>query len=199
VFTTLSGMALRTVTSVALEIVVSFIPSPIRTFTGGLVGWTLAVIRFLYRTTRMPPFHELVKMCVVAAFFVGFTGGLEGSGSTPQNHQRRSPSSSSLSPSSPDSPWDDDPASYEDDSAARERAFAALSEAGREGLSFLKSQSTRLVLEAKQKFTQQQQTEQKRRQSQRKESSIRADESSSIRKTRELPVEEGERPAESES
>jgi len=196
VFATLSGMALRTVTALALDIVVSFVPSPIRTFTGGVVGWIFAVVRFLYRTTRMPPFHELVKMCVVAAFFVGFTGGLEGSGSTPPHRRRRSATSSSSLSSSPDSPWDDDddPASYEDDSAARERAFAALSEAGREGLSFLKSQSTRLVLEAKQKLTQQQQ-----QRSQPPKGTARPEDSSSIQKTREAPVDEQTRPAESES
>lgn len=193
-FATLSGMAIRTVAAVALDVVVSFIPSPIRTFTGGVVGWTFAVVRFLYRTTRMPPFHELVKMCVVAAFFVGFTGGLEGSGSTRQHRRRRSPTSSLSLSSSSDSPWDDDdPASYEDDSAARERAFAALSEAGREGLSFLKSQSTRLVLEAKQKLTQQQQK------SQPPKGTMRPEDSSSIRKTREAPVDEPPRPSESES
>lgn len=136
----LVNMSVRTIASIAVDFVVSLVPSPIRTCAGGLLGGALAVLRFFYRATNMPPFHELVKICVIAAFFVGFTGGLEGRGAPPQ---MRHPS---------EKPWDENSASLEDDSADRERAFAALCEAGREGLSFLRSQSEKLAQQAKHKF-----------------------------------------------
>jgi hypothetical protein len=136
----LVNMSVRTIAGIAADFVVSLVPSPIRSFTGGLLGWALALLRFFYRATNLPPLHELVKICVVAAFFVGFTGGLEGSGAPPKR------------PLS-EAPWDGRAAS-EDDSANRERAFAALSEAGREGWSFLRSQSGKLAQQAKHKFAQ---------------------------------------------